>query len=60
VGGQGNKRSGRSWSAITVRASMGHSARRIFQDSNSEADRADSGGGEASAARGLVGIQRRQ
>jgi hypothetical protein len=59
VGGRGNKQSGRSWSAITVRASMAHSARRIFQV-NSEADRADSDGGEASAARSLVGIQRRQ
>jgi len=57
--GQGNKRSGRSWSGITVRASMAHSARRILQVS-SEPDRADSGGAEASAARSLVGIQRRQ
>ena len=55
--GQGNKRSGRSWSGITVRASMAHSARRILQVS-SEPDKADSGGAEASAARSLVGVQR--
>lgn len=57
--GQGNKRSGHSWSGITVRASMAHSARRILQVS-SEADRADSGGAEASAARSLVRVQRWQ
>ena len=51
--GRGNKRSGRSWNGISMRANTVHSVRRISNVSSGP-DKPGSGGSETSAARSLI------